>query len=123
MIDAAGATALPGLVDSHTHIFNLGASLTRVSLYDVDTEEEAVARIVATAADVPAGEWIVGHGWDEGAWANRYPDMTLLSERVPTIRFICAACTVLQAGETSWHSSAPVSPREHRCPAAEKSGV
>jgi predicted amidohydrolase YtcJ len=83
VIDAGGATALPGLVDSHTHIFNLGASLTRVSLYDVDTEEEAVERIVAKAADVPEGEWIVGHGWDEGAWANRYPDMTLLSERVP----------------------------------------
>jgi len=83
VIDVAGASVLPGLVDSHTHIFNLGASLSRVSLYDVDTEEEAVARIVAKAADVPAGEWIIGQGWDEGAWANRYPDMRLLSAEVP----------------------------------------
>ncbi len=83
VVDAQGATVLPGLVDSHTHIFNLGASLSRVSLYDVETEEEAVARIVEKAKDVPAGEWIVGQGWDEGAWANRYPDMTLLTEAVP----------------------------------------
>ena len=83
VIDVAGASVLPGLVDSHTHVFNLGASLSRVSLYDVDTEEEAVALIVAKAADVPAGEWIIGQGWDEGAWANRYPDMRLLSAEVP----------------------------------------
>jgi len=81
--DVNGATVLPGLVDSHTHIFNLGAALSRVDLVGVATEEEAVARIEAAAEDVPAGEWIVGQGWDEGAWADDYPDMTLLSERVP----------------------------------------
>ena len=32
---------------------------------------------------MPAGEWIVGRGWDEGAWANRYPDKALLSQAVP----------------------------------------
>ena len=78
-----GATVIPGLVDSHTHVFNLGAALSRVSLFGVDTEEEAVARIVEAARHVPEGEWIVGQGWDEGAWADRYPDLTLLTERVP----------------------------------------
>lgn len=38
---------------------------------DVDTEEEAVALIVEGAKTVPKGEWIVGQGWDEGAWANQ----------------------------------------------------
>lgn len=83
VVELDGATVLPGLVDSHTHVFNLGASLSRVSLFDVATEEEAVARIVEAARDIPEGEWIVGHGWDEGAWANAYPDMRLLSEKVP----------------------------------------
>ncbi len=83
VVDLDGATVLPGLVDSHTHIFNLGAKLSRVDLYGVETVEEAVARVVEAARNVPAGEWIVGQGWDEGAWANRYPDMNLLSERVP----------------------------------------
>ncbi len=83
VIDLAGATVIPGLVDSHTHVFGLGAALDRVSLVDVETEEEAVALIVERAKSVPAGEWIVGRGWDEGAWANRYPDKALLSEAVP----------------------------------------
>ena len=83
VIDLAGATVLPGLVDSHTHVFELGALLERVNLIDVATEEEAVALVVERAKSVPKGEWIIGAGWDEGAWANRYPDKELLSELVP----------------------------------------
>ncbi len=63
-IDLQGASVLPGLVDSHTHVFQLGLSLNRVNLYDVDTEVEAVARIAERARSVPPGEWIVGQGWN-----------------------------------------------------------
>ncbi|MEO0424190.1 MAG: amidohydrolase [Pseudomonadota bacterium] len=83
-IDLQGTTLLPGLVDSHTHVFNLGAALSRVNLRDVASEAEAVALVAERAAQVPEGEWIIGQGWDEGAWADRYPDKRLLSEAVPT---------------------------------------
>ena len=83
VIDLAGATVIPGLVDSHTHVFGLGALLDQVNLVGVETEEEAVELIVERARTVPRGEWIVGRGWDEGAWANRYPDKALLTARVP----------------------------------------
>jgi hypothetical protein len=83
VIDLAGATVIPGLIDSHTHVFNLGAQIERVDLIDVATEEDAVALAVERAKTAPAGEWIVGRGWDEGAWANRFPDKELLSLAVP----------------------------------------
>jgi predicted amidohydrolase YtcJ len=83
VVDLAGATVVPGLVDSHTHVFDLGAKLDAVDLTDVATEEEAVALVAERAKSVPEGEWILGAGWDEGAWANRYPDKVLLSEAVP----------------------------------------
>lgn len=83
VIDVMGATILPGLVDSHAHIPELGATLSRVNLIGIATEEEAVALIVEQAKNVPEGEWIVGQGWDEGAWANNYPDMNLLTSLVP----------------------------------------
>lgn len=83
VLDLDGATVLPGLVDSHTHVPELGASLARVDLVGVETEEEAVALVAERARQLPAGTWIVGAGWDEGAWADRYPDMRLLSEQVP----------------------------------------
>lgn len=81
--DLAGATVVPGLVDSHTHVVELGGNLDRVDLTGVATEALAVERIVARAAQVPAGEWILGYGWDEGAWASRYPTMRLLTDQVP----------------------------------------
>ena len=83
VIDVGGATVVPGLVDAHVHLAELGASLERVNLVGVKTEAEAVDRVESRARQVPKGQWIVGWGWDEGAWANQYPDMTLLSTRVP----------------------------------------
>jgi predicted amidohydrolase YtcJ len=81
--DLGGATLIPGLIESHVHLIELGKSLSQVDLVDVGTEEEAVALAEAAAAEAPPGSWILGSGWDEGAWANRYPTMELLSERVP----------------------------------------
>jgi hypothetical protein len=83
IIDLGGATVLPGLVDSHTHVVELGAKLDAVDLTDIATEEEAVALVAKRARTTPKGEWIIGAGWDEGAWANNYPDKTLLSAAVP----------------------------------------
>jgi predicted amidohydrolase YtcJ len=83
LVNLAGHVLLPGLVDAHTHVAELGETLDRVNLTGVATEAEAVDRIVARAATTPKGAWILGYGWDEGAWANRYPDKRLLSARVP----------------------------------------
>ena len=83
VVDLGGATLLPGMVDSHSHILELGAKLSAVDLVGVTTEAEAVDRVAAYAAKVPKGEWITGRGWDEGAWANQYPDWRLLSQKVP----------------------------------------
>ena len=83
VLDVAGATVLPGLVDSHTHVAGLGERASQVDLAGVKTEEEAVALVAARARGVAKGEWIVGRGWDEGAWANHYPGLALLSEKVP----------------------------------------
>ena len=83
VIDLNGATVIPGLVDSHTHFVELGAKLESVDLTDVATEAQAVALVAERAKSVPKGEWIFGAGWDEGAWANRYPDKRQLSAAVP----------------------------------------
>lgn len=83
VVDLAGATVVPGLVDSHTHVYGLGARLESIDLTAVATEEEAVALVAEKARTTPAGEWIIGRGWDEGAWANRYPDKVLLSAAAP----------------------------------------
>jgi predicted amidohydrolase YtcJ len=83
VIDLRGAVVLPGFVDAHTHVAEMGQALDRVNVTGLATEAEAVAKIVERAASTPKGEWIIGYGWDEGAWATHYPDRRLLSQRVP----------------------------------------
>src|SRR5262249_11901277 len=77
--DLHGATVLPGIIDAHTHMLELGKSLLRLNLKDVSTPEEAVDRVKKQAASAPVGEWILGWGWDEGKWASAYPDNSALS--------------------------------------------
>lgn len=85
VIDVQGASIMPGFVDTHTHIEELGATLDDVDLKGVQTEEEAVERVVNHIAvnAIPAGQWVVARGWDEGQWADRFPTQALLSAAVP----------------------------------------
>ncbi len=83
VVDLHGVTIIPGLIDAHVHIVELGRMLERVNLVGIATEAEAVEKVAARAATLPKGEWILGYGWDEGAWANHYPTLKLLSEKVP----------------------------------------
>ena len=82
-IDLHGATVLPGLIDAHTHLINLGESLTRLNLKDISTEKEMVVRVKQRVASAAPGEWIVGWGWDEGKWASNYPTNQALSAATP----------------------------------------
>jgi predicted amidohydrolase YtcJ len=82
-IDLRGATVMPGIIDAHTHMFELGKSLLRLNLKDVATEQEAVVRVRERAAAARPGEWILGWGWDEGKWAAHYPDNEALSQASP----------------------------------------
>ncbi|TDI94886.1 MAG: hypothetical protein E2O77_00190, partial [Caldithrix sp.] len=55
IIDVRGATILPGLVDSHTHVEGIGANLERVDLTSAKTEEQAVKLIAAHLTHVAKG--------------------------------------------------------------------
>ena len=83
VMDVGGATVLPGLIDSHTHVVGLGQLEVQVNLIGVETEEEAIQRVIDASGDVPEGEWILARGWDEGAWATNYPTWDRLSEAFP----------------------------------------
>ncbi len=83
LMELNGATVIPGLIESHVHLVQLGQFLSQIDLVDVASEEEAVRLASEKAAQTPAGTWILGSGWDEGEWATDYPTFGLLSEAVP----------------------------------------
>jgi len=64
VIDARGASVLPGFNDSHVHFVAGSLSLNRVELGDVTTREEFARRVAATVKRLQKGEWVVGGGWD-----------------------------------------------------------
>ena len=74
VIDLAGATVLPGLIESHGHYNELGEQADRVDVSSAATVEEMAEMLVARMESALPGEWILGGGWDEGAWANNLPE-------------------------------------------------
>jgi predicted amidohydrolase YtcJ len=67
-VDLKGATVLPGLVDAHGHIYGLGQSLDTVRLNGSSSVDEVVDRVVKFDSTLPAGEWLLGRGWDQNDW-------------------------------------------------------
>ncbi|NQV72186.1 amidohydrolase [bacterium] len=82
VVQLNGATVLPGLVESHGHLHELGEKNAEVDLTGVVTESNIADRLAASL-DVPAGTWILGRGWDEAAWANALPNKAFLNELFP----------------------------------------
>jgi predicted amidohydrolase YtcJ len=73
-IDGAGRTLLPGLIDAHGHISNLGFNEVRIQLYGSQSLAEAQDRIRRYAAAHPQLSWYRGGGWNQVIWQlGRFP--------------------------------------------------
>ena len=67
-INLNGRTVIPGLVDSHTHLYFWAISLGTVHLDGVPTFAQALQNIKTHARKNPKDEWIVGDGWSPDRW-------------------------------------------------------
>lgn len=83
VVNLNGAVVLPGLIDSHAHIAELGEILVRVDLSAASTPADAIAMLKAGSMNLEPGEWLIAQGWDEGAWANNYPNRQMLDKAFP----------------------------------------
>jgi len=88
LTDLTGKTIIPGVVDSHVHVRELGMDAIKVDLVGVTNVDDIVARIRDQRPDAAPGEWIIGQGWDEGAFADLggpggYPTTEALSVAYP----------------------------------------
>jgi predicted amidohydrolase YtcJ len=84
MLDLGGRTVIPGMVDAHAHLLGLGQSLQTVNLVGTKSYDEVIARVVARAKNVPAGQWIIGRGWDQNQWGDtRFPTHDALTRALP----------------------------------------
>lgn len=83
IIDLAGATVLPGLVESHGHYHELGEQALRVDVSSAATVTEMAEMLAPRLTGAFPGEWVLGSGWDEGAWADALPTHDAISAVSP----------------------------------------
>ena len=70
VVELAGLTAVPGLIEGHGHFMGLGQSRMVLDLMDVTSWDEIVRRVAEAAAKAPPGEWIRGRGWHQEKWTS-----------------------------------------------------
>lgn len=74
VVDGGGHTLLPGLIDAHGHVMELGYYSTQVDLTGTKSLDEALARIKAYVDAHPDAPWIIGGGWNQEIWKlGRFP--------------------------------------------------
>ena len=70
VIDLAGLTAVPGLIEGHGHFMGLGQSRMVIDLMDVTSWNDIVRLVGEAAAKAQPGEWIRGRGWHQEKWTS-----------------------------------------------------
>jgi predicted amidohydrolase YtcJ len=68
VIDLAGKTVLPGLTDSHCHIFGIGEREMNLNLEGANTLGDFLAKVKERVTKTERGKWITGRGWIETFW-------------------------------------------------------
>jgi len=85
-LDAGGKTVVPGFIDAHAHLEELGISLRRADLTDASSPDAVVEQLRAfvSAHNLQENAWLRGHGWDETRWSTTSPPTRyLLDEAFP----------------------------------------
>ena len=74
VIDGHGRTLIPGLIDAHGHVLDLGLQSVQVQLTGTKSLREAQQKIRAYAKANPRRAWLVGGGWNQVIWnLGRFP--------------------------------------------------
>ena len=68
IVDLAGKTVVPGLTDSHCHIFGIGEREMNLNLEGTTTLEDFLAKVKERVAKTEPGKWVTGRGWIETFW-------------------------------------------------------
>jgi hypothetical protein len=68
MIDLAGKTMTPGLIEGHGHFMGLGYNELNLDLMGTTSYQEIVDAVAEEVKKAQPGEWITGRGWHQSKW-------------------------------------------------------
>ncbi|QVK18079.1 amidohydrolase [Mycoplasmatota bacterium] len=91
-IDLEGKTVIPGLNDSHMHLYGFGLTLQMVNLMNVQSIDEIILKVKSYINDknIAYNRWIQGRGWNQDYFTGdkRFPtrmDLDQISTKHPII--------------------------------------
>jgi predicted amidohydrolase YtcJ len=111
-LDGQHKTLLPGLIDAHGHMTDLGLQALSLDLTATTSLTEAQAALARYAAEHGTPAWIRGGGWNQETWKlGRYPnaadldavvrDRPVLLERVDGHAILANTAAMQAAGITA----------------------
>ncbi|MHB9031412.1 MAG: amidohydrolase [Anaerolineae bacterium] len=101
VFDLQGACVLPGLTDAHLHLRMYAEGLSRVQA-EQPRVEDVLDQVRRRAADLPAGAWITGYGWNHNVWGGQFPTAAMLDAVAPHHPVALSA----KSGHAVWVNSA-----------------
>ncbi|MEA3081484.1 MAG: hypothetical protein QOD54_1152, partial [Sphingomonadales bacterium] len=111
-IDEHGRTMLPGLIDAHGHVIDLGFAALRLDVTGGASLAELQQRLRDYAAAHPDVKWIQGGGWNQELWPDKrfptaadldavVPDRPVVLERVDGHAIVANSAAMKAAGVTA----------------------
>ncbi|WP_438726886.1 amidohydrolase [Parasphingorhabdus sp. DH2-15] len=74
IVDGKGQTVIPGLIDAHGHVMNIGFQALSLDLSATKSLAEAQQALTEYAAANPDLPWLIGRGWNQEKWGlGRFP--------------------------------------------------
>jgi hypothetical protein len=111
-VDGRGQTLLPGFIDAHGHVTDLGFAALRLDLTGTHSLAELQRRLRDYAAAHPKDTWLIGFGWNQELWSDKkFPtsadldavvrDRPVVLERVDGHAVVANSAALKAAGVTA----------------------
>ena len=71
VVNEQGRTVLPGFIDAHGHVIELGVDALQLQLVGTSSLAELQQRLRNYAAAHPDAKWILGAGWNQELWRDK----------------------------------------------------